>query len=290
MHTESFEIKLNYEANTGSADRIYLAMAAYVSAFESLTLVVGRSVDSELNYTYQLSNIEIGSLKSIIKCGAGLPKMAQALASIPRMIAQSMVEIEEIDSEDDIEQTVGKVEAELRELGITEFPNEININRLNYAKSIKRLQEASQHLVNSETISVGNCPSNVIQLNTNFRFDKDPESLYIEIITTVKRNETLMIKRPCFIGSSRWEFKSIERNHSFSASIEHESWLKKYQDRNLGHLDPGDGLIALISYDAVKKKGIEGFKHRNEKVLLVDRIIRANEIQLVIKEINSSEK
>lgn len=290
MHTESFEIKLDYEANTGSADRIYLAMAAYVSAFESLTSVVGRSVDSELNYSYQLSNIEIGSLKSIIKCGAGLPKMAKVLASIPRMIAQSMVDIEDIDSKDDIERTLRGVEDELRNLNVTDFPNEININRLNYAKSIKRLQEASQHLVNSETISIGSCPSNVIQLNTNFRFDKAPESLYIEKITTVRANETLMIKRPCFIGSSMWEFKSIERNHSFSASIEHESWLKEYQDRNLGHLDPGDGLIALVSYDAVKKKGIKGFKHRNEKILHVERIIRASEIQLVIEEINSSEK
>ena len=265
-------------------------MAAYVSAFEALTLVVGRSVDAELNSTYQLSNIEIGSLKSIIRCGAGLPKIAKVLASIPQIIAQSMVDIEEIDSEGDIENSLTKVENDLRELAITDFPNEININRLSYAKSIKQLQEASQHLVASESIEVGNTSSNVVKLNTHFRFDKDPESLFIEKITTVRANETLMIKKPCFIGSSMWEFKSIERNYSFSASIEHESWLKKYQERKSGHLDPGDGLIALVSYDAVKKKGIKGFKPRNEKVIHVERIVRASEIQHVIEEMNNGEE
>lgn len=290
MHTESFEIKLDYQPNTGSADRIYLAMAAYVSAFESLTSTVGRSVDAELNHTYQLADIKIGSIKSIINCGANLSKLAKTLASIPNIIAESMVEVEQIDSSDDIELSAVKIEEKLRELNVTDFPNEINVNRLDYAKSLKKLQEASQYLVDSEKVVISDSPSNVIQLNTKFRFDKTPDELFIEEVHNIKKNETLMIKKPCFFGSSMWEFKSIERNHSFSASIEHEEWLKQYQERKLGHLDPGDGVIALISYDAVKKKGSKYFKHSNEKILHVERIIRASEIQHVINEFNDREK
>jgi len=56
VYKEPFEIKLNFVANSGSAERVYLAMAAYVSAFESVTTSVGRAIDAELNYSYTLSD------------------------------------------------------------------------------------------------------------------------------------------------------------------------------------------------------------------------------------------
>jgi hypothetical protein len=74
MFKESFELTLDYKAETGSADRVFLAMAGYVSAFEEITFTIGKSLDAQAEFGYQLNNVETGSIKSIQNCIAGVKK------------------------------------------------------------------------------------------------------------------------------------------------------------------------------------------------------------------------
>ncbi|MEL4295277.1 hypothetical protein [Shewanella xiamenensis] len=76
-----------------------------------------------------------------------------------------------------------------------------------------------------------------------------------------------------------WDFKSIERCKSFSAPLLDEQWLKRYQNRELAHIDPGDAIIALVSYEAHKEKGAKRFSFSNHKILHVERQIRSEELQ-----------
>jgi hypothetical protein len=285
LYESSFEIRLDYKPSTGKADRVFLAMAAYVTAFENLTFTVGKSLDANLNFTYELSGVESGSLKSIIKCKAGLEKVAGALSSIPRFIASSMIELDNYDSEEAIEKSAKGVENELLELGAAEFPNQVNIDRYRFAKDIKGLCQASELLAEGETIDLKSSGAdNVILLNTGVRFEKDVDELFEECHTNIKKTETLHIKSPVFLGDSQWDFKSVERNVSFSANFEHVDWLERYQKGDLGHLDPGDALIAFISYDAIRLKGLKSFSYKNYKILHVERVIRGAELQIRIEE------
>ncbi|XDF80100.1 hypothetical protein AAFX60_017125 [Aliivibrio fischeri] len=285
MYEESFEIRLDYKPCVGKPERVFLAMAAYVSAFESLTYTVGKAVDADLNFTYELSAVETGSLKSVIKCGSKIKLIAEAIGSIPRLIANSMVGLDEFDSEESIDKSVCKIEDDLMTQDKVEFPNQINIDRYQYAKDIKKLCQASELLVDGETIDIQTpASSNVVYLNTKVRFDKDVDDLFVEHSTTVKRTETLLVKKPEFLGDSQWDFKSVERNTVFSASIEHKEWLSRYQKCELGHLDPGDALIAFISYDACKLKNAKSFTNRNYKVLHVEKVIKGKEVQFLIQE------
>ncbi|AFT74730.1 hypothetical protein AMEC673_10180 [Alteromonas macleodii str. 'English Channel 673'] len=276
-----FEVRLDYKPATGSADRVFLAMAEYVSAFEELVHVVGHSIDPEADFSYQLSAVEQGSIKAVINCASILKCFSKTLCKIPEYIAGSMVELDEIDSEEDIDDIATHVEDEVKKSIDIKFPNELNINRLRLAEGVKKLVNASIHLIDGETVDLKSGSNNLVFLNTKVRFDKDPSSLFNEILREVKKTETLLIKKPVFFGDAMWDFKSIERSKSFSAPILDEPWLKRYQNRELAHIDPGDAIIALVSYEAHKAKGAKHFSFSNHKILHVERPIRRDELQSI---------
>jgi len=285
-----FEIRLDYKPATGSADRVFLVMAEYVSAFEELVHVVGHSIDPEADFSYQLSSVEQGSIKGVLNCASAIKSFSKALSKIPEHIAGSMVECDEINSEEDIEALAIQVEDKVKDSIDVKFPNELNINRLRLAEGIKKLVDASERLIDGETIDLKSGGNNVVFLNTKVRFDKEPSSLFIEILREVKTTETLLIKKPVFFGDAMWDFKSIERRKSFSAPIIDELWLKRFQNRELAHIDPGDAIIALVSYEAHKAKGAKHFSFSNHKILHVERPIKSDELQAILDlECNSEE-
>ena len=65
---DQFEIRLDFKPNTGSPERVFLAMAQYVNAFENLVLVVGKGIDPDNVVTCELSAVETGSIRSIVDC------------------------------------------------------------------------------------------------------------------------------------------------------------------------------------------------------------------------------
>lgn len=279
MHKESFELTLDYIPETGSADRVFLAMAGYISAFEELTFTVGRAIDAQAEFGYQLSSVETGSIKSIQNCISKFEKIAKALACIPSMLANSMIEIDEISSKEDIEKVAKSIEEQLKTADCTSFPNQVNIDRPALARGLKRLTEAANQLVDGETIKLKSTNSKIVTLNTKTRFPSTPEDIFSEYKETVKKKETLLVKKPVFIGKSAWDFKSIERGKSFSAPILHEDWLNRYQGRELGHLDPGDALIALVSYEITKQKGESQVVFSNHKIMHIERMVKSKEIK-----------
>lgn len=188
MYESSFEIRLDYKPSTGKPERVFLAMAAYVTAFENLTFTVGKSIDADLNFTYELAGIQISSLKSIIKCTSGFEKVANALASIPRFIANSMVDLDCVDSEELIDGVVKGIENELMVLGAVEFPNQVNIDNYQYAKDIKSLCKAAELLADGETVDIRTSrDNNVTYLNTKVRFEKDVDELFCTDRIEVKK-------------------------------------------------------------------------------------------------------
>ncbi|MCF5908145.1 hypothetical protein K3H35_04880 [Aeromonas veronii] len=170
-----------------------------------------------------------------------------------------------------------------------EFPNQVNIDRYQYAKDIKILCKASELLADGETVDIRTPQdNNVTYLNTKVKFEKEVDELFGTDSVEVKKIETLLVKKPVFLGDSQWDFKSVERNLSFSAPIEHKEWLERYQSCNMGHLDPGDALIAYVGYQAIRLKGSKTYINKLHRVLHVERVVKGKELQIRIEEAERS--
>jgi hypothetical protein len=276
---DQFEIRLDFKSNTGSPERIFLAMADYVSAFENLVHVVGKGIDPENEISCELSAVEIGSLKSIVEC---IGNYCSTLSRVPLMIAEHMVDLNEIDNAEQIEDFASKLESGILSDTELNFPNQANINRLDLAKGLDQLSEASKKLVDGETVDVRKTHSNVYFINTKTKFTRDPEDIYNEHFEIKKKQEVLHIRKSAFVGSSMWEFKSVKRNKTFSAPIEDKLWLERYQNREI-HLEPGDAISALVEFAIYKQKGAKNYNFKDHKVLDVGRLIKNEELQHLLE-------
>mgnify|MGYP000328676250 FL=1 len=272
---DQFEIRLDFKSNTGSPERIFLAMAEYVSAFDNLVNVVSRGIDPDNEITCELSTVKMSPLKSVVDCTGGY---CATLAQVPLMIANHMVGLNSISKEEQIDAFANKLEQDILSDTKLDFPNQANINRLALAKGLNQLANASKRLVEGETLDVKNSNGNVFSINTRTRFTKDPEDIFKEHIERKREVETLLVKKSVFVGSSMWEFKSIQRKKAFNAPIEDKAWLKKYQNRDI-HLEPGDAISAMVEFVIYKEKGAKNYSFKDHKILDVALSIKNNELQ-----------
>lgn len=276
---DQFEIRLDFKPNVGSPERVFLAMAQYVSAFERLLLVVSKGIDPENEVSCELSSVEMGSIKSIVDCIGGY---CSTLSKVPLMIAEHMVDLGEIDREEQIEEFTRKIENDVLLDTDLDFPNQANINRLEVAKGLSQLVEASKMLAEGETVDVRKKGSNVFYINTGTRFSRTPEDLFQEHFEIQRKTETLLVRKPVFVGNSMWDFKSIQRKKTFSASIDDESWLERYQNREV-HLEPGDAITAFVEFAMYKDKGEKYYCYKDHKVITVGRPIKNDELQQILE-------
>lgn len=275
----NFEIRLDFKPNTGGPERVFLAMAEYVSAFERLIDIVGQGIDPESEVSCELSAIEISSLKSIVGC---IGSYCSVLSRVPSMIAEHMVDIGEIDREEQIEDFVSKIEADVLADTNLKFPNQANVNRLQFSKSLEKLTEASKNLVEGETVDVKSNNGNVVYINTKTRFSRGSEDIFKEYTEIRRVEEVLLIKTPVFVGNSMWGFKSMQRKKAFLAPIDDKVWLEKYQNREI-YLEPGDAISAIVEYVVYKDKGDKYYSFKDHKVIDVCRSIKNEELQLILQ-------
>lgn len=269
--SRKFEIRLDYKTGTGKSERVFLAMAEYINAFEGIIGVVSESIDLDAPCSFTLDGIEFGSIKSTIKC---IGKFGSLLSKIPEAVANQMVDLNEISEEKHINTLVKNIEdivsKELNDQDL--FDPKIEIKKYDFAKRLESLIKASENLVEGEKVDLRR-NGNVIRLNTNTRFSKSPDEIFSsEYEKDVTQKEILIVKKSVFLGDSQWSFKSLERNKSFDAPINDDEWLKKYQSRTLS-LSPGDAVEALIVFDKYKVKGSDKYEYKNYKVKKVLREI-----------------
>lgn len=273
----NFEIILNFKKNTGSPDRTFLVMADYLNSFDNLIHIIGKGIDPEGEVSCELSSIKIGSLKSIVTC---IGDYCSVLSRVPSMVARQMVDFDEIREEKQIEDFVNNIEDDISTNMEPRFPNQTNINRLEFSEGLKKLTEASQRLVPGETIDVRN-ENNIVNLNTKTKFSRDPKDIFKEYSEKKREVETLLIRTPVFVGNSMWGFKSIQRKKAFSAPINDKEWLEKYQNRQI-QLEPGDAISATVEYVMYKEKGAKFYEFKDHKVIKVKRPVRNKELQNTI--------
>lgn len=98
--------------------------------------------------------------------------------------------------------------------------------------------------------------------------DEDIAQLLTQDTTSSKAPMTLLVKKPDYLGNSKWDFKNGDR--SLEARVVDLEWLARFQ---AGHIDlkPGDALKAIVKSEIAT--GFDGniveTRHEVLKVLAV---------------------
>jgi hypothetical protein len=120
--------------------------------------------------------------------------------------------------------------------------------------SFERMSSSLSHLLINDSASFILTDGGQVNFNTEFKLL--PESID-ELLTkeriTCESEMILKVKKPDYLGESKWDFRHGGR--SFPAKISHSKWLEEFQNREKD-VRPGDSIRAKV--EVVNKYDYDG--------------------------------
>ena len=260
-----YAIYIDFEKGSKNPERIFSALDKAIKGFKKLDGVLCKSVDSNIEPILLLEEIEAGSIKVWLKNALeavddqAIKELDWKPAIGKYLVKAKYAYIKWANKPNKDLQSIKDLTSETRKLA-----EESEIKRLPFygeltSKDIIEVSDvfddAKQSLMDEDSVKFLTKDDSIkFDLTVNTSPANIEEILTKEIIKNEKINLVLVVKKPDYLGRSKWEFKY--GNKTISASIEDADWLLKFQNRSY-NVRPGDALKCLVT--------IEGrYGHDNE--------------------------
>lgn len=256
-----FEIYIDFKPSEGDASRVFRTMADLVDSLTELDADLASMVSISFKPELVLEEIEGGSIKAWFRAVIGdLPDEALKEASFKKILGHFLLKAkykilkwtEEKDVIENIEE-IKELEGELlvlaEETDVKFLPAYAPIKTERLLSHINSINNSLEPLIEEDKVSFISSEGTT-GINSNLRISNE---IIVELLTseTIETNgvRILKIKKPDFLGQSKWIFRYQE--HQIEAKISDSKWLNKYQSRE-EDLQPGDSikvnLNEFISY------------------------------------------
>jgi hypothetical protein len=288
-----FCIEIDYAKDSPNPSRVFRAMSDLIEALESLDATLIEPLQIKLEAVLLLEDIEASSIKAwlaqkldtvdddAVKSGDYKKVIGSYLVKGKYAAIDFLRGTTEIKSAADIE----PLERELFRLGEDAYvsrliPTYQPVSRQRLLNDVNRINTALQPLTSEDKVSYIDDEGRKTEFNLTLAIAPETISdlLTREAITTPSVM-ILKIKRPDFLGDSKWDFRYAKS--PFPAKIAHQEWLDEYREGKIP-LAPGDALKAEV--ETTVKYGFDGdvidTQHTILKVLEVIRPDRPSQTPL----------
>lgn len=110
-------------------------------------------------------------------------------------------------------------------------------------ENIKDISEAMSHLQSNDSVSLI-ADEREKEINKKFKLPVEKiETILTEHVAVKERLMVLKVKKPDFLGFSKWDMK--HGNKAVSVKIEHIDWLNKFHKQEVV-IAPGDSIKGLV--------------------------------------------
>lgn len=251
-----FGFEIDFQRGVGPASRVFTATHDFIKACEALDHELVKSIDSSIETVLILEDIEAGSIKTWLRnsltaadddalktldwkplVGKYLVRAKYAVIrwidddTFPRSLPDLRREIQQIASETDV-----------RHLPDYTAPSPGAL-----IKAVHDFQSVKNRLLPGDRATMLTNEGN-IEFNLSMMLDVDDiEALAVaQTIKNPPAEMILPVKKPDYLGDSKWELRHGRRN--ISAKIEHQEWLKQFQNRQVD-VRPGDALQCTVEIE-----------------------------------------
>lgn len=288
----AFALKIDFVKESQDPARVFRCMSGMIQAFSDFDTHVAKTIDVETSPILLLQDIETGSLVTWLKNSLkDIPDEALKKMEWKRIFGQFLYEsrnsfVEWLEYKETISSR-GEVQ-ELQEI-ILEKAERSNLNHipaysppspqqiLSSASSLKKAMDNLSYNDRSVFIS----KNGEKRINQHFQIS---ESTIKELLTlreiTQKYEAILLVKKPDYLGKSKWVFKY--KGLQVEAHITHSEWVGGFQTQEEKVL-PGDSIRANIK--TTISYGFEGeVVHETYEIVEVLEVIKdggASQIRLI---------
>jgi len=252
------EVRIFFVKDKGSPSRIFLAATDMIQALEEMDRVLVKSISSKIEPVMMLEDVEVGSLKVILK---NVLKQAddEALKSLDwkPLVGQYLVKAKYLILRwaDDDEPTKSlpdlrrDIQALAAKTDVRGLPDYSPVDPTALMAAVQKVQSSKEKLIDGDGIFYnGDGTGEEYELDMSVHID--PNSI-LEIATklteiTPPMPMILAVKKPDYLGSSKWEMRHGKR--AISVRINHEEFLRQFQARKID-VRPKDALKCMVQVE-----------------------------------------
>ncbi len=250
-----YSIRIDFQKQSKNPERVFETMVGLIKSFEEFDRNLAKIISIDFEPEILLQDITTGSLRA---------KIANYLKTIDdsaikelnwkKMVGSYLVKakyklidfLEKGDTVTDIkqvEQLNDNFVQLAKEIDIIYLPSYSPIPTQKLLENIKDVGEAVSNLKSTDKATL-EVESKQIEINKNFRLPSQGiEQLLTERVIVNKRELTLKVKKPDFLGLSKWEMK--HGNKAIMVKISDEKWLRQFHKQEVSLL-PGDSIKGLV--------------------------------------------
>lgn len=250
-----FEIYIDFTKNEGDPTRVFKTMSGLVESVQNIDKHLAQTLNVSVNTNLVLENIYSGSIRATfrsivdgipdeaLKKGDIKPIIGHFLHKSKHKILEWTAERNSIEDRNEIKKLQNDILQYAEKTDLTHVPAYIPLNEEVLLTDINSVQESLKHLSKKDS-------AKLISEKVESSFNKElivsdtviKEMITREVITT-ESIRILKVKKPDFLGSSKWAFKY--EGHSIDAKVVHNEWLNDYQNRAV-EVQPGDSIKVLL--------------------------------------------
>ena len=271
-----YSIHIEFDENVKERpERVFEAMALFIQGFNEIQAELlkghGESVEFEASLSKTREGSLIADINRHVKEKVRSVSLRRLLDGIYSGVEDAVMHSGKIDSEGDIDRFIER--AYKNENAQSEcykyFTSHPEANKYKVAKGIKKIHEGKEKLAESDNVQIG-VNDDFKPVSKEFYFPRSVEEIFREEKETFPSKDVLIIRRPDYVGNSKWDFISLKRGDKpVSARILHEEWLNDWKNHRK-HILPGDALQVMI---------------KTTKVICKNKIIRFEDVVTEVIEI-----
>ncbi len=244
-----FAIYIEFEPGTKNPERVFQAAAQTIQSLQALDCILCKAVDSNIEPIMLLEEIETGSIKIWIRNQLeriddnDLRKLDWKPIVGEYLVNAKYAVIDWTNKDPDDLSKVNKLQNTIKKLaektGIKTLPIYGDIDAKDITNIAKNINKAKKMLSESDKMKYITKDKEV-DFDLGFQVDTENIEQLMTKETLSGNNEMiLVVKKPDYLGMSKWDFKHASK--TISASIEDSTWLNDFQNRNVD-IRPGDAL------------------------------------------------
>jgi hypothetical protein len=262
-----FCIEIDYAKNSPNPSRVFRAMSDLIEALQSVDSTLAESLAIRLEPVLLLEDIEAGSIKAwlaqkienvdddALKSGDYKKVIGSYLVKGKYAVVDFLNKKTEIKSGTDIEPLEKELLSLAERTDIKQLlPIYQPVSRQKLLNDVNKISSALEPLTDSDKVSFIDADGR--KTGFNLTLSIAPETID-ELLTreaiTYRADMILKVKRPDFLGDSKWEFRYDRK--PFIAKVADQEWLFRYRNSEIP-LNPGDALKAHV--ETTVRYGHEG--------------------------------
>jgi len=251
-----FAIYIDFEKDAPNPQRIFQTAESLITALQKIDHKLCKYVDSSIEPILVLEEIETGSLKIWLKNllsatdDQGIkeldwkPLVGQYLVKAKYLYIEWANNLSSKEDGKGIQKLANDIQTLAVNTNIKHLPDYVTPSTADIVEGIQQISDAKSFLGENDKLKyVGEEAEIEFNLAISWTPEKFDELLTREIIENPQSKMILAVKKPDYLGNSKWDLRHGKT--AISAKVEDEEWLKRFQSRE-EDVRPGDSLRCQV--------------------------------------------